>query len=135
MSKWPVNQDSLRTAAEEKLARAHAPKQKPPSAEKLLHELRVHQVQLEMQNETLRQSQIELEISRDRYMDFYDFSPVGYLTLSHKALIPKSTSPVPRCWEMSAAICAAAVSPSFLLSKTMISGIGTSWPRGNMKAN
>ena len=87
MSKWPVNQDSLRTAAEEKLARAHAPKQKPPAVEKLLHELRVHQSQLEMQNETLRQSQIELEKSRDRYVGFYDFSPVCYLTLSREGMI------------------------------------------------
>ena len=55
--------------------------------QRMVHELRVHQIELEMQNEDLRQSQIELEGLKDSYLDLYDFAPVGYLTLNDKGLI------------------------------------------------
>jgi PAS domain S-box-containing protein len=53
----------------------------------LIHELEVHQVELEMQNEELRQAQLDLEAARDKYTDLYDFAPVGYFSISDKGLI------------------------------------------------
>lgn len=46
-------------------------------------QLEVHQIDLEMQTELLRQTQIALEEARDQYADFYDFAPVGCLTITH----------------------------------------------------
>ncbi len=59
----------------------------PEESKKVLQELRVHQIELEMQNETLRQGQVALEESRDRYLDLYDFAPLGYLELSADGMI------------------------------------------------
>jgi|WetSurMetagenome_2_1015567.scaffolds.fasta_scaffold01301_13 two-component system, cell cycle sensor histidine kinase and response regulator CckA len=59
----------------------------PEATRKLLHELRVHQIELEMQNEDLRQAQAELGASQARYFDLYDLAPVGFCTVSEKGLI------------------------------------------------
>jgi PAS domain S-box-containing protein len=53
----------------------------------LLYELQVHQIELEMQNEELRRAKIAVEESRDKYLELYDFAPVGYVTISEKGLI------------------------------------------------
>jgi PAS domain S-box-containing protein len=53
----------------------------------MVHELRVHQIQLEMQNEELRRTHAELEATKARYFDLYDLAPVGYITLSDTGLI------------------------------------------------
>ena len=91
------NAAQLRQEAESRLERRVPSFVRPLPGENLLHELmhelRVNQIELEMQNEALRQSQITLEISRDHYVDFYDFALVGYLTLSHDAMIEEINLP------------------------------------------
>jgi PAS domain S-box-containing protein len=53
----------------------------------LLHELRVHQIELEMQNEELRRARAEIEAGLARYTELYDFAPVAYFTLDRDGLI------------------------------------------------
>jgi diguanylate cyclase (GGDEF)-like protein/PAS domain S-box-containing protein len=58
-----------------------------PGMRELVHELQIHQIELEMQNEELRRVQDELDEARARYFDLFDLAPVGYCTLSQKGLI------------------------------------------------
>lgn len=53
----------------------------------MLHELRVHEAELEMQNEELRQAEAELEAARAKYFDFYNLAPVGYFTISEGGVV------------------------------------------------
>lgn len=56
-------------------------------SQRLIHELRVHQIELEMQNEELRRAQLEIDAARERYFDLFHQAPVGYVTLSETGLI------------------------------------------------
>jgi PAS domain S-box-containing protein len=91
--KAPRSEPALRQQAETRLRKkaARAPEKVAAlSAEattQLLHELHVHQIELEMQNEELRDSQAALEGVRARYFDLYDLAPVGYCTVSEAGLI------------------------------------------------
>lgn len=62
----------------------------PAEVEKLMHNLKVHQIELEMQNDELRKTQAELELVRARYFDLYAMAPVGYLTLTESGLIQEA---------------------------------------------
>jgi PAS domain S-box-containing protein len=80
----------LRSLAEQKARAAKSPEIDalwPAEARHVLHELRVHQIELEMQNEELRATQEQLEASKMRYFGLYDLAPVGYLTISEAGLI------------------------------------------------
>lgn len=80
----------LRHHAEERL-QAKAGALQPPRTEealqRLVHELEVHQVELEMQNEELSRARNEVETALEKYTDLYDFAPVGYATLDHAGII------------------------------------------------
>lgn len=76
--------DGRRRAAEARLERvpkARGPDSNDADLRRLAHELQVHQLELEMQNEELRRSRAELEEARNGYRTLYDFAPVGYLTV------------------------------------------------------
>ncbi|MBK8358173.1 MAG: PAS domain-containing protein [Comamonadaceae bacterium] len=59
----------------------------PDALRQALHELQVHQIELELQNDELRRMQVELDAERARYFDLYDLAPVGYCTISEHGLI------------------------------------------------
>ena len=59
----------------------------PDAVRQTLHELRVHQIELEMQNEELRTAQADLDIARAHYFDLYNLAPVGYVSVNEQGLI------------------------------------------------
>jgi PAS domain S-box-containing protein len=84
-----INGGRLRRRAEEQLGKDSGANQLVGTGEdlRLRHELQVHQIELEMQNEELRQARDEAETTLERYTDLYDFAPVGYFTLNREGII------------------------------------------------
>ena len=87
------------TAAEQRAlalrqrAEAQLPENTTQSFEALqqaLQELRVHQIELELQNEELRSTQAELDTAHARYFDFYDLAPVGYITVNEEGRVQQA---------------------------------------------
>ena len=84
---WHDTKCRLRAEATNRLNGARPLDEAGRPVEEILHELQVHQIELEMQNEELRRAQLALEESRDRYLDLYEFAPVGYITLSPTGIV------------------------------------------------
>src|SRR5512140_2229611 len=85
-----IDSAQLRSLAEEHLReniRAAPPPGKVDDPLRLLHELEVHQVELEMQNEELRQARDKMEALMGKYSDLYDVAPVAYFNLDHGGII------------------------------------------------
>lgn len=85
------SKDTLRSRAERILLK-HPKRVSPISGNdsetrKIIHELQVHQIELEMQNDELRRKQEETEEIRRKYVDLYDFAPVGYFTFDQTGKI------------------------------------------------
>jgi len=80
----PSKASALRRKAEGLLAKEvdgeHAVT--PTEADRLVHELQVHRIELELQNEQLVRAYDEATALRDKYCDLYDFAPIGYFTIS-----------------------------------------------------
>jgi len=85
----PTSFEKLRRQAEKRLLERDVDLSGMPLEDinELIHELEVHQIELEMQNEELRQAQQDLEAARDKYTDLYDFAPVGYFSIGDEELI------------------------------------------------
>ena len=81
--------DELRQLAEQALREQDGARQETASEDiqHLIHELQVHQVELEMQSEELRKAQLELEVSRKKYFNLFELAPVGYFTIDKNGLI------------------------------------------------
>ena len=88
MESEKINNNILRKKAEDMVRIQFEGEQtQSKDFDELLYELRVHQIELEMQNDELMKSQLKLEESRLKYFDLYNFAPVGYFTLDKDGLI------------------------------------------------
>ena len=89
----------------------------PDRARTLVHELRVHQVELEMQNETLRDTQAALDAAHAELFDLYDRAPVGYLTLDSSGAIRRANLTAARLFGCSQAELVSRPLSAFIVSE------------------
>lgn len=84
-----IDPGEIRRRAEEQLQNRQGADAPISSHEmqRLLQELKIHQIELEMQNEELQRAYAELEVSRERYFDLYDLAPVCYATVNEAGII------------------------------------------------
>ncbi len=86
----PNPDKALRTRAVEKIKNLEKLQTEPPGPEetrRMLHELQVHQIELELQNDELLRTQLDLDAARERYFNFYSLAPVGFCSVSSQGLI------------------------------------------------
>jgi PAS domain S-box-containing protein len=81
------NPAELRRRAEVRLRDQQKGQRSKPGTQRLLHELEVHQIELEMQNAELQKTRDELEAALEKYTDLYDFAPVGYFSIDEAGVI------------------------------------------------
>ena len=89
----PLAPDELRRQAEERVDKLFADAASavvsavPEDTAAIIHELRVHQIELEMQNEELRRAALELGASREKYFALFDLAPLGYITVGDNGIV------------------------------------------------
>ncbi len=109
--------DDLRRRAESRLARGTGRMAELGSTDELaavVHELRVHEVELAMQNEELRRSQADLSIARDAYRELYEAAPIGYVLLDLRGMIVDANQAAVRLFGIDAARLTTTALPSFM---------------------
>jgi len=89
----PTHITNLRQQAQQKAASLElleVSSLSPEEVSDMIHDLRVHQIELEMQNEELIRSHAELDAVRNRYFDLYDLAPVGYCTVTEQGMVTEA---------------------------------------------
>ena len=87
---WMQAREALRAEADQAFSSLPLAGMAAKPAELMLHELLVHKFELEMQIEELKRTYAELEEVRDRYLEYYEYAPIGYLTVDREGRIAES---------------------------------------------
>lgn len=83
----PLDPAHWRRRAEDQLGAEEPGPLSPVEAARVLHELRVHQLELEMQNQALSEARLEAEAGWERFQELYDFAPMGYFSVDQRGAI------------------------------------------------